>query len=396
MRELTPADHAVRDARRIADGNDALSAETWASSCLGQAWVQAPLSERDAEHKLIMGVIGRVSNRPSPHGTAAVAALRRVAEPRERVMLDETLEILAETQPVPPWMDAPDWVPVAAYRSLDVWEARRVLFVDFDGPRPHTLLTAVSEVGGRLVVELALVEPGSAAKWGERGGGGELPPMQPLVELPVDEVLADLADAMRQTDITLPRQADEDYVALRALAWARCRAHLRPFPDVEPLADTQRRELVDAFVGSGGLPDDDLARSLAELFLDYGDGYLPVRPLGWDPDSVALFLVDWLPRKATLDAAQRAALPDTLRHWVRFALAQRGVAPEWIDPVVTAVDEHRADFDEAFDDESSWGPAKRIVAELTARGVDLSDKVAVEQAIAALNAENMVQRLLPE
>lgn len=58
-----------------------------------------------------------------------------------------------------------------------------MLFVDVDGPQPHTLMAAVSEVGGRLVVELALVEPGSAERWGEREASEALPMRSP----PVDE-----------------------------------------------------------------------------------------------------------------------------------------------------------------------------------------------------------------
>lgn len=34
------------------------------------------------------------------------------------------------------------------------------------------------------------------------------------------------------------------------------------------------------------------------------------------PGQVGLFLADWLPRKAVLDAEQRAALPDVLRRWI--------------------------------------------------------------------------------
>jgi hypothetical protein len=134
-------------------------------------------------------------------------------------------------------------------------------------------------------------------------------------------------------------------------------------------------------------------RSLAEMFLDYGDGYLHAKPLGWSPDTVAMFLGDWLPRKAILDAGQREALPAALRRWLRFALQRRDVDPQWIEPVVAAVDEYLPMFTDAFDDERSWGPAKQIVAELTARGVDVTDPAAVDTAIGELNAEKLARRL---
>jgi hypothetical protein len=106
-----------------------------------------------------------------------------------------------------------------------------------------------------------------------------------------------------------------------------------------------------------------------------------------------MFLGDWLPRKAILDAGQREALPAALRRWVRFALQRRGVDPRWIEPVVAAVDEYLPMFTDAFDDERSWGPAKQIVAELTARGVDVTDRAAVDAAIGELNAEKLARRL---
>jgi len=136
-----------------------------------------------------------------------------------------------------------------------------------------------------------------------------------------------------------------------------------------------------------------VTRSLADLFLDYGEGYIRSGPLCWSPGEVMLFLTDYLPRKAVLDAGQRHALPDTLRQWLTFALTQRGIGPRWITPVVEAVDTYLPEFQEAFDDHAAWGPAKEIEAALAERGVDLTDKQAVEEAIHALNAERLAQRL---
>jgi hypothetical protein len=72
---------------------------------------------------------------------------------------------------------------------------------------------------------------------------------------------------------------------------------------------------------------------------------------------------------------------------VRFALHRRGVDPRWIEPVVAAVDDFQPEFSAAFDDKASWGPAKAIAAALAERGVDLSDRDAVENAVRAINAE---------
>lgn len=106
-----------------------------------------------------------------------------------------------------------------------------------------------------------------------------------------------------------------------------------------------------------------------------------------------MFLADWLPRKAFLDTNDRAALPDALRSWVRFALERRGVADEWITPVTDAVDTWLPQFESAVDDETSWGPAKQIAAELQARNIDIRDKDAVNEVIRQVNAGNLARRL---
>jgi hypothetical protein len=391
-RQLRLSDRVLRDARQIVSGSTALGVEEWASEWFGRAWLAAPLGEREPEHSLCMEVVGRASSRPSPPALAAVAALRRVAPENELSMLDGTVEILAESQPRPPWIDTAGAVPVSAWRAVNVWDSERVLFVEFESPTPHTLAAPVETTSGLLVGALALLEPGAALSWARSRDPDDVP--MPLVERPVEAVLAELADAMRMTDMTLPRQDDENYVRLRALAWSRCRAHLPSLADWEPQPEPDR-EFIDEFV-SAEASDDVVTRSLAELFLDYGGGYLTAGPLCWSPGQVELFLTDWLPRKAVLDGAQREALPSVLRRWVRFALRQRGVEQRWIEPVERAVDAHAPEFAAAFDDRSSWGPAKQIAAELAARGVDLTDPAAVDAAVSALNAERLAQRLLDE
>jgi hypothetical protein len=410
VHEVRLSDRVLRDAAAIASEPDVLDTERWASGWLGRAWVDAALGEREPEHMLCMEVVGRASARPSPHGLAAVAALRRVAPAGEESMLDGTAAILAEDQPAPPWLHAPAFTPVRAWRAVDVWESERVLFVEYDTTDPdatrHTLMAQIREPGGTMIGKLGLLTADAAQSWTRLREPDEVP--MPLVELPVEAALADLASALRHTDMYWPRPDDEDFVEVRALAWARCRAYLPDWPDAPELADEQRQELIDAFVteafpGGGAAPDDspdgadvEVARSLADLFCDYGAGYMTPGLLAWSPDWVGLFLADWLPRKTFLDAEQRAALPDTLRRWLRFALGRRHVDPQWIEPVIAAVDTFLPEFNAAMDDESSWGPAKQIAAELAARGVDLTDKAAVDAVISELNATRLAQRLIEE
>jgi hypothetical protein len=379
----------MRNAVSLFGEQSVLEVERWISGWLGEAWRGAGLDSRDSERQLCLEVIGRAGSRASPQAVTAVAAFRRVASPDEMSLLAGTLELLAESQPLPSWSGAPPFEPVRAWRAVDIWDSEHVLFVEYGDPVPHTLMAQIMLPGGVLVEKLGLLKPGAAASWERLRAAGQVP--MPVVECSVADALAELAHALRVTDMTIPRQDDDDFVDLRALALARCRPHLADWPDWQPLEDAERDKLLDDFAADAREPDDTVVRSLADLFLDYGDGYITSGPLCWSPATVELFMTDWLPRKAILDAEQRAALPDVLRRWIRFALRRRGVEPEWIIPVVEAVDTHLPEFTDAFGDTTNWGPAKQVAAELAARGIDMSDPEAVDGAVRALNAERLAR-----
>ncbi|MFD5512878.1 hypothetical protein ACFWIB_34720 [Streptomyces sp. NPDC127051] len=386
----------MRDARRQFGGNgELLTTEAWASSWLGLAWLESPLTEREPERRLCLEVTGRASTTPSPAGLATIAAMERVAPPDSRPMLAGMVSILAETQPLPAWHASAGHHPVRAWRAVDVWDSERVLFIAYDGPTPHTLMAQIIETGGTMVDKLGLLLPDAATAWSGMRDDGDIP--MPLTDHGVPSALADLAAALRMTDMTWPRHDDEDFVELRALAWARCRDHLPELPGHQPLPDSERARLIDAFTAAATHDTDpetaDTIRSLAELFLDYGEGYITAGPLAWSPGHAALFLADWLPRKAVLDHHQRTLLPDTLKQWVDFSLTERGIEPRWITPVIEAVDIHLTDFLEAFDDHTSWGPAKQIATLLTSRGIDPNDQDAVNAAIRTINAERLARQL---
>ncbi len=432
-RKLAPADQAVLNAAEIMDEFDVLDAERWASWWLGTIWMSAEIGDRESELRFCSEVVDRACSKPSKRGLAAVTALRRVAPESAFALLDEAIELLSQKQPAPRWAACPPFEAVKAWRAVDVWDSERVLFIEYTSGDPmateHTVMGRVLTVGTTIVSRLMILQAGAVASWASLHAPDEAP--MPLVEMPVAEALADLADCLRTTDLVWPREDDDDFVDLRALGWARSRTFLPAWSGLEPISDAEqtrldaeRARLIEAFVdevaatevsavedeASAGVAsvlaaeigvarselssvDDEMLRSLAEVFLDFGEGYLHDRPLGWSPEAVAMFLSDWLPRKVFLDSEQRAALPAALRCWLHFALRQRGVEPMWIYPVVASVAEWLPAFREAFDDKSSWGPGKHVAAELEAGGVDFSDKAAVDQAIRALNAENLARRL---
>jgi hypothetical protein len=394
-------DQMLADARLITSRTAVLDAERWASEWLGRSWVGAGITEREPERDLCREVVERACTRQSPQGLVAVAALRRVAPDSEVTMLDAAIEALRSHVVGPAWLDSPRFAPARAWRAVDPWDSERVLFVEYGSAGGeagrHTLMAQVVEPGGTYIAKLGVLYADAPQRWAGLHEDDDVP--MPVEEADVADVLADLASAMRGTDMVWPRNADADFVEVRALAWSRCRDFLPAWSDTDDDGrESGRDALVDAFMAQAGTIIDerdlDAVRSVAGLLGDYSYNYLGRGPLSWSPDWVGLFLTDWLPRKAFLDDAERRVLPETLRRWIRFVLTRRGVSDEWVTPVVQGVNEFLPEFEAAIDDEAGWGPAKQIAAELIDRGVDLTDKRAVDQVISELNAARLARGLL--
>jgi hypothetical protein len=380
VRSIQPADRVLQEARALVGERDRLIAEVRASTWLGRAWAAAGVTARDAEGALIRSVVGRSRSRPSAHGMAAAQALLLVAAPEDRPVLGELSGWLAADFPAPPFAAAPAPEPAQAWIGTDPWGSADLLLVEYAKPEPHSLLAHVMHPGGTVVIGLKVLGPGAADQWDELIDQRTVP--MPLRSVPPAEVLAALSHALRSTDMTWPRQTDPDYVELRALGHARCSHAKLEFPDWQPISEEDRAALIDDFVATAEVSGDDVTRSVADLLVDYGD--------------VELFLTDWLPRKTVLDAEQRRAIPDVTRAWVGFALARRGLDQRWVDQATAAVDEHAEAFAAAYDDQSAWGPAKQITLALQERGIDLTDKDAVELAVRQYNAEQLARRLRDE
>jgi hypothetical protein len=86
------------------------------------------------------------------------------------------------------------------------------------------LIAEICQTGGVMVGKLGVLKAGAAKAWDGMRDDGEVP--MPITEQPVADVLADLASALRMTDMTWPRQDDGGFLDHRALAWSRCRDHL--------------------------------------------------------------------------------------------------------------------------------------------------------------------------
>lgn len=387
-RELTQLDHVLNEAPGLHDC-DLLHAEVLASAWLGGAWQTRALGQQDPEGDLVRAVVA--ATRGSRADVAYLALYALATIPREDwrdaagAALEAALPDAAPAWAVDPRTRVPE-SPFRAQRWSDPWGSNLVHLMRFTEPVEHSLIVSETTVGGRYVhvIEVGLqdAEPDRVI--------GDLT----VTEVDPDEALADLADALRQTDMYWPPQDDPDYTLTRAFAHWRTRGH---HDDVEwaPLPEDERRRLIDDFVAEQQVEDDaSVVEVLADTFIDFGDGYLHGGVLAWSPGEVSHFLLDWVHRKVLLEPECIDALPAVLTAWVRFALRRRGLTPEHIAPVVDAVAGAEDEFHTLSTDGSAGGPAKEILTRILAEGADLRDREAVERVIGAYNAEQNARRLL--
>lgn len=378
----------LHNAGEVLPDNDVLVAELWASTWLGQAWAAAENPElatgrlTAAEEGLAMEVVARTCDHPSPSGRAAVTALARLAAVPEPALTAALARL--DRQPAPTWETAPGWQPVSAAQAVSVWGDRRLVSVEFAGPVPHALGASVHQVGGTLVTGLVITFPGAREAYDRHPPAT---PGMPEVMQDVDpaEALADLAAALRSTDRCWPRQDEESVVTNRAVAWQRVAAYLPDEHEPVPLTSAEGDDLVADFL-AGRRPGEEpdryryvsrrthrgVTRSLVRLFLEFGETDL-AHPLAWSPAAVGLLLAEVLPSQHWLDSRQRYALRPVLEGWIRFALDRRGLAPEWIEPVVDAVAEFHPVFLDRHHDQGVWSLGKHLAAAQHAQALDLVD-----------------------
>ncbi|HXF73710.1 MAG TPA: hypothetical protein VNO79_14010, partial [Actinomycetota bacterium] len=182
---------------------------------------------------------------------------------------------------------------------------------------------------------------------------------------------------------------------------------LRGLPDTwqpEPArawSEEEREELVQAFLASPEARRSRQPREVLEVVAGAGVDYLCDEgagdPLRWNPVAVELFLLDWCPRKLSVDRDAIEGFPAALRALVRFTGRRAGLAEHLIAETTRAVDRFRWGFAEAMADPRRFGPAKAMVAAMLAEGVDVRDPAAVQRWVEGFNRRPFEERarLLP-
>lgn len=373
----------------LLSGAPILQVRLAASSWLGRAWAMAALGEREPETELVRQL---VAGTRGSRGAAAYLALHALATIAQPPWEDEATAALAGHEVESwPWQPGTEGrpKPVSARRYSDPWDSTIACLVRYAEPEEHSLLVGYSTPDGVMVDYVSVGRQ-----------EGDEPDVDGMSGAPVDpaEALAEIAEVLTQTDLYWPRQSDPDYSVCRAFA----RWHAAPYarddtPEFSPMSEEDRAQLIGDFLQARGLArdaSDSTPGLLADLFVDFADGYLPGGVDAWSPGAVDRFLLDWVHRKALLDPDDLAAVPETLAAWVEFVLSRKGLAPEHVEAVVDRVTENAGTFRERAEDDDLAGPAKQLMQRALAAGIDPSDREAMQGIIGAYNAELNARRLI--
>lgn len=369
-------DSLLRGARGLAVDPDPIQAEAFASSAIsvmprdlidvddpeaffGRRLVDHLVAKRtDDALAVLLGLAAVTSSEPLARLAHAGALRLRVAGRREpswaaTIGKSRFIEAFA---PIDPYEEQDLVVSIFEYPDGSRYGLVYLVDQNFDGLARQAHIAADPED-----VRQALLDSGDLA----------------LRSLDAQEVADRLAQGLRMFDMSIDPPCDEEMAPLVPLLRARLRA-LPPAVDIEStlVSEAQRRAILEAFARSKEAGRS-AAVALADLFVDCRLERLDADPLRWSPIAVELCLLDWLPRKTTLDARQIRALPEALKRWIRFAGRTKGLPAAAIEETLAAVDQFAPEFRLAMGDRSRFGPAKLLVTAMTADGVDPTDEAAL-------------------
>jgi hypothetical protein len=177
---------------------------------------------------------------------------------------------------------------------------------------------------------------------------------------PVSESFPSYHAFIRTRIRTLPPRGG-DPVKTSAPAGTAQRAARRPWS-----AD-RRAMLVAEFLASDeaeDLSDRRSASHCADHIVGYGCDRDFGRPLRMSPVKADTFLLDWLPRKVMLSAAEQEAIPHVLAAWTRWAGRRTGMGQPQIAETLDAVFDSTEKFAAAYRDPTSFGLDAALLSRL--------------------------------
>lgn len=134
------------------------------------------------------------------------------------------------------------------------------------------------------------------------------------------------------------------------------------------------------------------ANFVASSMLQYKDAYPGARLCHWTRADLAGYLLEYFPRKVSVEEHELHAVPECAGAFLGFLHARDSLSGEPPQQLQQACQQLRHEFDRRARDSSRWGPAKSMVMQMLAEGIDPSAPGALQIWMADFNARPPEQR----
>jgi hypothetical protein len=131
---------------------------------------------------------------------------------------------------------------------------------------------------------------------------------------------------------------------------------------------------------------------VASTMLQWKAGYHDGRLGRWTQADLAEYLLDYFPRKVSVDEETLDAVPECVCALLGFLEARGSLSGEPLEQLEQGCEALRDEFHAHARDSSQWGPAKSMIMQMLAEGVDPSAPGALDAWMADFNARPREQR----
>jgi hypothetical protein len=400
----------LRAARELLAVRSPLDAELLVSELLGTWW--GPGSRRAGlrgeaglEELVGEGLVAYAARQGTPAALALLSGIACLGTPGQAVKAERAaLDLIQRGVARPRWADHLGAVAAGdCYLNSDAFGDRDelVCLFSYAGEEPHALVAVVDYNSGgmlrdgwvtvqvsKLLEHCRRVHADTAA--GGQGAGGSFGPLEPSqarktlakalgvtqesADPPVSESFPSYHAFIRTRIRTLPPRGGE---RARAAAGGSATGGTATGGSAErgradrasrrPWSADRRAMLVAEFLASDeaeDLSDRRSASRCADHIVAYGCDRDFGRPLRMSPVKAETFLLDWLPRKVMLSAAEQEAIPHVLAAWTRWAGQRSGLSDQAIAQTLDAVFDATEKFAASYRDPTSFGLDEALVARL--------------------------------
>jgi hypothetical protein len=383
----------LRAARELLAVRSPLDAELLVSELLGSWWGKH-LDDADIEEIIGEALVEHAAAAGTPAALALLVGVAYLGTSRQAVKAERAaLELLDAGVARPGWAERLGTVtPHECYTSRDVYGDKDSVICVFSygdadstaGPEKwpahprfqephrerHALIVVVDHNAGGMVVDAWVTShPEKLLTYCRREADES--PLMCLIELRPSQARALIDRALRVTR-SAPAVKDS-FGNFHAFVRARVRAlppgARRADP---PVARPDRRATLAAqFLASDEaveLSDLSAASRCVDRIIDYGCDEDFGRPLRVSPAKCERLLLEWIPRKVMLSAAEQEAMPHVLAAWVRWATRRSGLPAEAVRATLDKVWDLTAEFATAYRDPTSFGIDSDLIDRLLPDG----------------------------